>query len=248
MSSSREVWEKYWTSKITDDDCKIFDLIDALLSPLNKEEKNFVLTKPISLSRSISIVFRLIHINFFNLEKTNEEIVKVIEPLDLPHIDIKSSTKFSKTGDFSPYDEQSRKEFEEWCLNQISQVDPNLSIRTQNFDLNEMKMIKNYWDNVVDYELYENYQYTMQNLELSLKNLDSETKHKLEEKISSLSSKFTEEDTRSFAALILSNNELRNEMLEISDEAISKYIEEILKRLKEDNIQFEKLKSKLIFD
>ena len=88
----------------------------------------------------------------------------------------------------------------------------------------------------------------MQNLELSLKNLDSETKHKLEEKISSLSSKFTEEDTRSFAALILSNNELRNEMLEISDEAISKYIEEILKRLKEDNIQFEKLKSKLIFD
>ena len=88
----------------------------------------------------------------------------------------------------------------------------------------------------------------MQNLELSLKNLDSETKHKLEEKISSLSSKFTEEDTRSFAALILSNNELRNEMLEIGDEAISKYIEEILKRLKEDNIQFEKLKSKLIFD
>ena len=96
MSSSREVWEKYWNSKVTNDECKIFDLIDALLSPLNKEEKKFVLTKPISLSRSISIVFRWIHINFFNLEKTNEEIVKVIEPLDLPHIDIKSSRYFQK--------------------------------------------------------------------------------------------------------------------------------------------------------
>ena len=49
-------------------------------------------------------------------------------------------------------------------------------------------------------------------------------------------------------ALILSNNELRDEILEISDEDITKYIEEILKRLKDDNIQYQKLKSKLIFD
>ena len=111
-----------------------------------------------------------------------------------------------------------------------------------------MKMIKNYWDNAVDYELYENYQYTLKNFESSIKKLDSETKHKLEEKIISISSKFTKEDTRSFAALILSNNELRDEILEISDEDITKYIEEILKRLKDDNIQYQKLKSKLIFD
>ena len=248
MSSSSEVWEKYWNSKVNNDESKIFGLIDALLSPLNMEEKNFVLTKPIALSRSISIVYRWIHYNFFNIEEDNEEIVKVIEPLDLPHIDIKSSRTFSNSGDFSPYNTQSRELFKDWCLNQISQIDPNLPIRNQRFDLNEMKMIKNYWDNVVDYELYENYQYTIKNFESSLKKLDSDTKHKLKEKINSISSKFSKEDTRSFTALILSDNELINEILEISDEAISKYIEEILKRLKDDNIQFQKLKSKLIFD
>ena len=126
--------------------------------------------------------------------------------------------------------------------------DPNLSIRTQNFDLNEMKMIKNYWDNV-DYELiWELSIYNAKPWVKYRKNLDNETKHKLEEKIISISSKFTEEDTRSFTALILSNNELRDEILEISDEDITKYIEEILKRLKDDNIQYQKLKSKLIFD
>ena len=65
MSSSREVWEKYWNSKVTNDESKIFGLIDALLSPLNMDEKKFVLTKPISLFRSISIVYRWIHYNFF---------------------------------------------------------------------------------------------------------------------------------------------------------------------------------------
>ena len=248
MSSSREVWEKYWNSKVTNDESKIFGLIDALLSPLNMDEKKFVLTKPISLFRSISIVYRWIHYNFFNIEEDNEEIVKVIEPLDLPNIDIKSSKTFSNSGDLSPYNTHSRELFKDWCLNQISQVDPNLPNRTQRFDLNEMKMIKNYWDNAVDYELYENYQYTLKNFESSIKKLDSETKHKLEEKIISISSKFTKEDTRSFTALILSNNELRDEILAISDEDITKYIEEILKRLKDDNIQYQQLKSKLIFD
>ena len=94
-SVSKKIWSKFWGVNLENKESKIFKLIDYTLDNLTEEEKDFILKKPLSLFRSISVVYRWIHYYFFKEDEQDPEIVAVIEPTDLPNLDIKNMINFS---------------------------------------------------------------------------------------------------------------------------------------------------------
>ena len=55
------------------------------------------------------------------------------------------------------YGDDEKKQFEEWCLNQIQEVAPNLLKTNVTYNQNNSKIIKNYWNNPEDQKIINNY-------------------------------------------------------------------------------------------
>ena len=326
-SPSKKMWSKFWGKNLEMKESKIFNLIDYTLENLTDDEKELVLKKPLSLFRSISVVYRWIHYNFLREDEQEPEIVTVLDPTDLPNLDIKkmdtfiygagktnkvkesqfklgetkcpvcgnkkflednrvkkkSEQKFSRIPDFSCsdfrdsngcgwggyietnnksnkvpfgwvkgdkenslYDEVSREEFKSWCQKQIGQIDPKLLEKIQQYDISNSKLIKTYWNTISDYELIGKYKYTLENLDLKLSLLSNDSINLLERKIESLDNSLTEEESKSFKALVLSNGELREDILKIPNKNIPDILKTLKKSIQEDEIEIQKLKEKLI--
>lgn len=100
-----KLWKKYWGKNIDIDNSNTLDLIDSYLKPVSDSDKENLLRQPISTFRSVSILFRWIYFNLFKDDEVEPEIVVVINPLDLPELDIKSNKLFklrNTDGDLEP--------------------------------------------------------------------------------------------------------------------------------------------------
>ena len=89
-----KLWKKYWGKNIDIDNSNTLDLIDSYLKPVSDSDKENLLRQPISTFRSVSILFRWIYFNLFKEEEVEPKIASVINPQDLPELDIKNNKLF----------------------------------------------------------------------------------------------------------------------------------------------------------
>lgn len=98
---TKVLWEKYWGKNNDIETSTIFKLIDLYLAPISEGEKEKFLNTPISMFRSLSILFRWIYFKLFKDDEIEPEIVEIISPLDLPELLIKENPLFNLGDDKS---------------------------------------------------------------------------------------------------------------------------------------------------
>ena len=89
-----KLWKKYWGNNKDIGDSNTLNLIDLYLKPVSDTEKEKLLRQPISTFRSVSVLFRWIYFNLFKEEEVEPKIAAVINPQDLPELDIKNNKLF----------------------------------------------------------------------------------------------------------------------------------------------------------
>ena len=91
-----EIWEEIWGDTIPDEEehKRAFRLLDDILKKINKHEDREFITDLISQSRSLNIVIKKLYFDFAPIEKRNMESPLLINPKQLPKIDVKSSSDF----------------------------------------------------------------------------------------------------------------------------------------------------------
>ena len=96
MKTVIEIWEEIWNETIPtgEEHKRAFRLLDDILKKINKHEDREFITDIISQSRSLNIVIKKLYFEFAPIEKRNIESPLLINPKQLPKIDVKSSSDF----------------------------------------------------------------------------------------------------------------------------------------------------------
>ena len=102
---TEKLWKKYWGNNNEIANSKALGLINSYLEPVSDSDKEKLLSQPISMFRSVSVLFRWIYFILFKDDEIEPEIVAVVSPLDLPELDIKNNILFKlrqRDGDLEP--------------------------------------------------------------------------------------------------------------------------------------------------
>lgn len=96
MKTLIEIWEEIWDETIPtgEEHKRAFRLLDDILKKINKHEDREFITDIISQSRSLNIVIKKLYFEFAPIDKRNMESPLLINPKQLPKIDVKSSSDF----------------------------------------------------------------------------------------------------------------------------------------------------------
>ncbi len=96
MRTLIEIWEEIWGDTIPDEEehKRAFRLLEDILKKINKYEDKEFLTDAISQSRSLNIIIKKLYFEFAPIEKRNVENPLLINPRQLPEIDVKNSPDF----------------------------------------------------------------------------------------------------------------------------------------------------------
>ena len=102
--SIKMIWNEFWDKNLHIPESKIFNLIEITAKNYSESERKVLIEKPMSLFRSISILFRWLYYHHLKEEESEPVKVMTVDPRDLPKLKIKDlskqihpGTKFKKT-------------------------------------------------------------------------------------------------------------------------------------------------------
>lgn len=101
MNTLENFWEEIWGEPLSNIELhnRSFRILHDLLKAIEKDKDEEFIREALSKSRSINIVIKKLYYSYAPIEKKPVENPKLINPLELPKIDIKNGKDFEKVLD-----------------------------------------------------------------------------------------------------------------------------------------------------